>query len=120
MDAFKFPSPNLPENNSNPLLEIRSYLSANQQVVRSIETDLKETSVEVGMALAKISAIESSLAVLVNRIDRIDRDSEDAKSERRTMSQMVWSAFLAAVLAVVVPLVIRPGIVSAPSVGQVK
>lgn len=120
MEEFRSQSPNGSDNNS-PLVEIRAYLTANQQVVRTLEAELKETSIEGRMALQRIAVIEGSLLVIDNRLNRIDKDADIGREERQTQKQIVWGALLAALLAVAVPFVVRPGVVnSSPSVGQVK
>lgn len=131
MDAFKSPSP----DNLNPLLEIRSYLAANQQAVRAIDEDLKGNSIELRLALQKIGAIEGTLLVVLNRLDRMDRDDEEAKQERQVQRQLthsqtwiVWTSLIGAAVAIFaafVPLEFQhrnnsPGAVNLPSVGQAK
>jgi ribosomal protein L24 len=107
----------------NPLLEIRALLATNEKLIRIVVEGLKETTLDTKELAQNVAIIEGRLMVIHSRLDRIDKDAEEDKDERMAQRQMthsqkwvVWSALLAAVLAVVVPLVIRPGAVHPPNV----
>jgi hypothetical protein len=101
----------------NPLLEIRALLATNEKLIRVVVEGLKDTSLDTKNLSQNVAIIEGQLMVIHSRLDRIDRDTEEDKDERLTQRQMshnqqwiIWGALLAAILAVVVPLIIRPGI----------
>jgi hypothetical protein len=107
---------------TSPLPEIRALLITNEQLVKSLAENQREIAAESRRLIQSISNIEGQLMVICTRLDRIDKDSELSRGEvaaqrARTHSQtwQIWGALLAAILAVVVPLVIRPGAVYPPS-----
>jgi hypothetical protein len=107
----------------NPLLEIRALLATNEKLIRIVVEGLKDTTLDTKGLSQNVAIIEGQLMVIHSRLDRIDKDAEEDKDERLTQRQMthsqtwiVWAALLAAILAVAVPLVIRPGANYSPSV----
>jgi septal ring factor EnvC (AmiA/AmiB activator) len=101
---------------SSPLAEVRALLATNEQLIRSLVAELKETTIDTRTLTKSVSEIEGKLLLVENRLDRIDKDIDTEKSERLSAKHLVWAALLAATLAVVVPLVIRPGANYSPSV----
>jgi hypothetical protein len=103
-----------PEN--NPLIEVRALLATNEQLIRSLVTELKETNIDTRTLSKSVAEIEGKLLLVENRLDRIDKDTDAERSDRLSLKHLVWAALLAAILAVVIPLVIRPGANYSPSV----
>jgi DNA repair exonuclease SbcCD ATPase subunit len=97
------------QNITEPLAEIRSYLSANQQMVRGLQESLRETAMDAEMSLNKIQSLDTNIAVILTRIERIEKDAEDVKESSSKQMLMIWGALLAAVFSVTVPYVIHPG-----------
>jgi ribosomal protein L24 len=107
----------------HPLLEIRALLATNEKLIRVVVEGLKDTTLDTKNLSQNVAIIEGQLMVIHSRLDRIDKDAEEEKDERlaqrqmtHSQSWMIWGALLAAILAVVVPLVIRPGANYSPSV----
>jgi hypothetical protein len=100
---------------SNPLIEVRALLATNEQLIRSLVNELKETTIDTRTLSKSVAEIEGKLLLVENRLDRIDKDTDVERSDRLSLKHLVWAALLAAILAVVVPLVIRPGAVYQPS-----
>jgi hypothetical protein len=101
----------------HPLLEIRALLATNEKLIRSLVAELKETNIDTRTLSKSVAEIEGKLLLVENRLDRIDKDTDAERSDQLSLKHLVWAALLAAVLAVVVPLVIRPGANYSPSVG---
>jgi uncharacterized membrane protein YkvA (DUF1232 family) len=112
---------------TSPLPEIRALLITNEQLVKSLAENQREIAAESRRLIQSISNLEGQLMVICTRLDRIDKDSELSRGEvaaqrARTHSQtwQIWGALLAAVLAVIMPLVIRPGAVYPPGTSAPK
>jgi hypothetical protein len=107
---------------TSPLPEIRALLITNEQLIRSLAEAQKENASESKKLAQSIGNLEGQLMVICSRLDRIDKDSELSRDESaaqraRSHSQtwIIWGALLTAILAVVVPLIIRPGAIYQPS-----
>ncbi|MGL4620596.1 MAG: hypothetical protein ACRCZS_16280 [Chroococcidiopsis sp.] len=117
MDAYKSPSPT-PDD--NPILEIRSYLAVNQQVIRELDKDVRENTIDTRAVTQKVVTIESNQLVIINRLDRLENDYKEDKQLAHSWKTVAWGALLTAIFAVVTPFVIRPVGVSSSGVSQIK
>ena len=107
----------------NPLLEIRALLATNEKLIRIVVEGLKDTTLDTKGLSQNVAIIEGQLMVVINRLDRMDKDHEGEQEDRMAQRQMthnqswvIFGALLAAILAVVIPLAIRPGVNYSPSV----
>lgn len=101
---------------NNPLIEIKTLLATNEQLIRGIVDELKSVTCDVRSSQSTIQDLKSEQMVIHSRLDRMDRDDDDIKKERKAMAMMVLTSLLTAILAVIVPLTIRPGMNNSTSV----
>jgi chromosome condensin MukBEF ATPase and DNA-binding subunit MukB len=94
---------------NNPLIEIKTLLATNEQLIRGIVDELKDVTCDVRNSKSAMHDIKSDVMVIESRLDRLDRDAEKIEKERKAMAMMIVTSLVAACLAVITPLVIRPG-----------
>jgi chromosome segregation ATPase len=100
----------------NTLIEIKTLLATNEQLVRGIVDELRQITSDLRSAQHAIHDLKSEHMVSHTRLDRFDRDNEDTKKERKAMAMMILTSLVTAILAVIIPLVIRPSAVNPPSI----
>ncbi len=112
-----------PDDITSPLPEIRALLITNEQLIKNLAEGQKETISESRKLAQSVGNLEGQLMVICVRLDRIDKDSELDRDEvaaqrARSHSQawIIWGALFTAILAVAMPLIIRPGAVYSPSI----